>query len=415
MDFNDLLVYFIPTVVFSFLIGLEIKAYTVQFHENDEKMFFGTTRTFTFLGILGFILYELEPKYFSLFIVGFFSITFLYSILYKKLVENNQNSVVLYLVSMIVYSFGAIINLYPLWLGSLIFVILIFLLNSKNRLINFNLKINIYEIETLGKIILLSAVVLPLLPKENTIPYLGISLYKIWLTVVVISTISYVSYLIQKYIFPSKGVILTGLIGGLYSSTATTVVLSKKTQSSHDSNMFTAAVIAATFMMYLRLGAIAAIFNMEVFKHILYTFIFFAILCLLIVFIYYKRASQNDTNLEIQDSNPLELGTAFLFAFMFVVIMFITNFVVDNFGTTGLNMLSIIIGFTDIDPFVLSLLAGKYNIDSQAVGSAIIIAAGSNNILKAVYTIWFGKYKAKMAAIFLSLLGIATILVGFIL
>ena len=100
---------------------------------------------------------------------------------------------------------------------------------------------------------------------------------------------------------------------------------------------------------------------------------------------------------------------------MFVVIMFITNFVVDNFGTTGLNMLSIIIGFTDIDPFVLSLLAGKYNIDSQAVGSAIIIAAGSNNILKAVYTLWFGKDKAKMAAIFLSLLGIATILVGFIL
>ena len=94
--------------------------------------------------------------------------------------------------------------------------------------------------------------------------------------------------------------------------------------------------------------------------------------------------------------------------------MMISNFVVDNFGATGLNILSLIIGFTDIDPFVLSLLAGKYNIDSFAVASAVIIAAGSNNILKAVYTIWFGKDNAKESSIILFILGILTILVGFI-
>ena len=415
MNLNDLLAYFIPTVVFSFLIGLEVRVYMAKFHSNDDKMFFGTIRTHTFFGIIGFIFYKIEPNNFSVFIVGFLAISYLYSLLFKNLLDDERNSIVLYLVSMIVYSFGPLISLYPLWLASLIFVIVIFLLNAKNKFLSFNLKINIYELETLGKMILLSAVVLPLLPKDSNIPYLGISLYKIWLTVVVISTISYVSYLIQKYIFPSKGMLLTGILGGLYSSTATTVVLSKKSESTQDSNIFTASIVGATLMMYLRLAVIVAIFNMEVFQIVLYPFLAFSIVCLIIVFIYYKKASNISSNLEIKDSNPLELGTAFLFAFLFIVTMMITNFVVDNFGTTGLNVLSLIIGATDSDPFVLSLLTGKYNIDSLSIASAVIIAAGSNNILKAIYSIWFGKDNAKIASLALAILGILTILVGFIL
>lgn len=415
MNLNDLLAYFILTVVFSFLIGLEVRAYMAKFHPNDERMFFGTIRTYTFFGILGFVFYEIEPKNFSVFIVGFLAITFLYSILFRNLLANDKNSIVLYLVSMIVYSFAPLINLFPLWLASLIFVIVIFLLNAKNRFLNVNFRVNIYELETLGKVILLSAVVLPLLPKDSNIPYIGISLYKIWLTIVVISTISYISYVIQKYIFPSKGMLLTGILGGLYSSTATTVVLSKKSQSILDEKIFTSSIIGATLMMYLRLTVIAAILNFEVFKIVLYPFLGFSILCFLISFIYYKKSNTNSNRVDLADSNPLELGTAFLFAFLFIVTMMITNFVVDNFGATGLNLLSLIVGFTDIDPFVLSLLAGKYNIDSLAVASAVIIAAGSNNILKAVYTIWFGKEKAKESFFILMILGIMTILVGFIL
>lgn len=412
MDINELLLYFIITLVFSFLIGLEVKAYIQKFHEHDTKAFLGTTRTYTFLGIVGFIFYKIEPNYLAIYIVGFLAITFLYSLLFYKLLQSNKSSILLYLVAMIVYSFGVLINLFDIWFSSLIFVLTIFLLNAKNKLVNFNLRVNIYELETLGKIVLLSAVILPLLPKDTQVPYLGISLYKIWLTVVVISTISYISYLIQKYIFPAKGMLLTGVLGGLYSSTATTVVLSKKSHSVDCSHIFTASIISATLMMYLRLIVIAAIFNMEVFYIILYPFLIFAFICLVLVLVYNKKASTFTGNFETTDSNPLELGTAFLFAFLFVITMLITNFVVDNYGTTGLNILSLIIGFTDIDPFILSLLAGNYNIDSKAITSAMIIATGSNNILKAVYSIWFGKKRAISSFVWLVILGILTILVG---
>lgn len=409
MQIHELLLHILPVVIFSFIIGLEVRAYLTKFHENDARVFFGTTRTYAFLGILGFILYEIEPKNFSLFIVGFLSITFLYSILYKKMLDTDKNSILLYIVSIIVYSFGPLVGIFPLWISALIFVLVIFLLNSKKRILTFHPKINIYELETFGKIILLSAVVLPLLPTDNNIPYLGISLYKIWLTVVVISTISYISYLVQKYIFPSKGVLLTGILGGAYSSTATTVVLSKKAQAVQDTNMFTSSIISATFMMYLRLLIIAAIFNIEVLKVIATPYIVFGLITLIISFVYYKKATNETSKIETEDRNPLELGTAFVFAILFIVTMFITNFVVNNYGTTGLNILSFIIGMTDIDPFILALLTGKYNIDAAAVASAMLIATGSNNILKALYAVWFGKKKAVSSAFWLIFLGVATI------
>ncbi|MCG3717091.1 DUF4010 domain-containing protein, partial [Aliarcobacter butzleri] len=175
----------------------------------------------------------------------------------------------------------------------------------------------------------------------------------------------------------------------------------------------TASVIAATLMMYLRLIIISYIFNVEVVKTILIPFLALSFICAIITLVYYKKASNGVSNIEVEDSNPLELGTAFIFAFLFIITMLITNFVVDNYGSSGLKFLSIIIGFTDIDPFILSLLTGKYSIDSSVIASAIIIAAGSNNILKAVYTIWFGKDKTISSFVWLSILGILTILVGF--
>ena len=410
---DSILSHFILTILYSFLIGLEVKAYKLEFNPNNDE-FFGSEKTYTFIGLLGFVLYKIEPVNFSVYISGFIGITVLFTLFYNKLLKEKRHSIVLYLVLITVYSFGPLSNLFPFWFLSLVFVVTIFLLNVKSKLSNFNLNINIYEFETLGKMVLLSVVVLPLLPQDKMIPYLEISLYKIWLTVVVISSISYAGYIIQKYLFPSKGIFLTGLIGGMYSSTATTVVLSKKAQVSEKNHIITASIIAATTIMYIRILVISSIFNLQVAKTILLPFLFFLIVSAIITYIYYKKALNTTMNFEIKDSNPLELGTAFIFAILFVITMMITNSVIDSYGTNGLKFLSMIVGFTDIDPFILSLLTGKYTIESSQIASAIIIAAGSNNILKSIYTLWFGKDKTFTSFLLLMILGISTIAVGFL-
>jgi uncharacterized membrane protein (DUF4010 family) len=413
MSTNSDFAHFILTFVFSFLIGLELKAYRSKFYENNSTFFIGTTRTYTFIGIIGFIFYKIDSVNLYVYISGLFALTFLYGIFFNKLLDEKRHSIVLFLVMLIVYSFAPIIILFPLWMSSLIFIVLIFVLNAKKKLFDFNLLINTYEFETLGKMLLLSAVILPLLPKDTMIPYLGISFYKIWLTVVVISGISYTGYLVQKYLFPSKGLFLTGLIGGTYSSTATTVVLSKKARTLSVNHIITASIIAATSMMYIRLLVVSFIFNVEVSKILLIPFLLLILFSILVSFFYYRKSLSTQNIIEVEDKNPLELGTAFIFAFLFIVMMLITNFVVLNYGSSGLKLLSSVVGFSDIDPFVLSLLTGKYEINSSQIASAIVIASGSNNILKGTYTLWFGtKEKTFHSFVWLIILGISTILLG---
>ncbi|MCF6207241.1 MAG: DUF4010 domain-containing protein, partial [Sulfurovum sp.] len=270
--------------------------------------------------------------------------------------------------------------------------------------------INLHEFETLGKMVLLSAVILPLLPDTNISPMLPISPFKLWLAVVVVSGISYGGYLVQKYLFPSKGYFLTGIFGGTYSSTATTVVLARKARQMGHTSVIDAAIVAATSMMYLRLIVIAFLFNTSVAEALWLPFLVLASVGMLIAFMLMRSGRKQNEKAEFVDKNPLELGTAFLFAVLFVVMMLLTQFVTTHYGSSGLELLSFAVGFTDIDPFILSILTGKYTVTQAEVVTAIMIAAGSNNLLKALYALWFGGMKSGLrSAVWIGLLGLVTI------
>ena len=402
---------FLITSVFSFLVGLEVKSYHQKFHPDDKKVI-GTTRTYTFLGIVGFLFYHIDPR-FLVFTAGFAGFTILYAIFYYQRAAQQRFSILGYLVGCIVYSIGPLTILSPFWLAALVLVLVIFILNARREINNLTRIFSGAELETLGKMILLSAVILPLLPDKNVIPYLPLSPFKIWLAVVVISAISYAGYIAQTYLFPSKGIFLTGIIGGAYSSTATTVVLAKKAQNTPDTTMSTAAIIAATAVMYFRLIVVAAVFNLAVAKIIAPPLFFFTVVTFLIAVVYYRRGSHEKNRVDMSDANPLELGTAFVFAALFVVMIFVTQFVTHQYGSAGLKLLSFVVGFTDIDPFILSLLTGKYSVTHQDIYAAVLIAAGSNNILKALYALWFGGRKKTMhVSAWLGLLGGLTIGAG---
>ena len=107
--------------------------------------------------------------------------------------------------------------------------------------------------------------------------------------------------------------------------------------------------------------------------------------------------------------NPLELGSAAIFAFLFVVVSFVSSRAKAQFGTSGIYALAAIVGVTDIDPFVLNLAqGGTGGMSNDALAAAILIATSSNNILKALYAAFFagGRATAASAAI-LVLLAVA--------
>ena len=415
MHLNLDLLHFVIVTTVSFLIGLEVKSYRSQFLEQkDANYFFGDVRTYSFVGILGYILFLIDPKHLLLYSAGFLALTLLYALLYARNLLEHKRSILLFIIMLLVYSFGALVALEPLWMSALLYVSLVFILNANRGVEKYIKAINVTEFETLGKMVLLSAVILPLLPDTDTLPYIPLSPFKIWLAVVVISGISYGGYILQKYIFPQKGYFLAGILGGLYSSTATTVVLARKAKRVGSSGVIDAAIISATSMMYLRLVVVALLFNFETAQELMLPFGLLSFVGFSVAAFFLRYAKRGDgQHPDIVDQNPLELKTAFIFAFLFVAMMVVTQYVTQHYGKSGLEILSFVVGFTDIDPFVLSLLTGKFAVTTPQLVAAIMIAAGSNNLLKAIYALWFGGVKQSYrSALWITLLGVVTILWG---
>jgi uncharacterized membrane protein (DUF4010 family) len=147
---------------------------------------------------------------------------------------------------------GPLVITQPKWLTILIAVSVLILVERKASFERLSTKIDISEFLTLGKFLIIAAVVLPITPREPKIPYISISPYDLWLTIVIVSSVSYISYILHRYVFPRSGVLISGILGGLYSSTATTMVLSRRAKNiSPSSNQYASSIIAATGMMYL--------------------------------------------------------------------------------------------------------------------------------------------------------------------
>jgi uncharacterized membrane protein (DUF4010 family) len=89
---------------------------------------------------------------------------------------------------------------------------------------------------------------------------------------------------------------------------------------------------------------------------------------------------------------------ALLFAGLFILFSALTKYTIAQFGIAGLDVLSYITGFTDIDPFLLNLFEGKYEIPIETIGRATLQAVISNNILKSVYIFWFAEPHIKRSA-----------------
>ena len=399
-----LLVQFIMTVAFSFVVGLEFRSY----HQaNDYKLHFGSTRTFVLTGVLGFILYTMDASR-LLFAVGLLLLGLLLLVFYWRLSSTNQFSLFSTIFLLLIYLIGPIASLFPSWFLVLYIVVLILSLSEKTLIHHFSDQLANEEIATLAKFFIISGVILPLLPDQPIAPMLPVSYYRVWLAVIIVSGFSYLSYLINSYFFKSRSLLITGLLGGLYSSTAATVVIGRRARGldSASGRKVSSALIMATTMMYIRLLAIIFMFDRGVALQLLAPFSIIIAMSLLAVIGLLKVRNHAPELHDVTDiKHPLELSTAILFALLFMLFAFLTQYVTSTFGSHGLKSLAIIVGFTDIDPFILSLLGGKFTVSESAIVSAVVLASGSNNLLKATYAIALARNRSVLfAAAWLSFL-----------
>jgi len=408
---------FLLTLAVSFLIGIGLREY----YEGEGKFdTFGTARTFVFIGMLGFVLYQLPEIGATAFLVGFVALTLFLLVYYSsKVMQKKSPGLIGVMVALTTYATGPIAIRQPSWFLVLLGISILFVVHSKGRIRKFTDRLETGEVVTVCKFLAIVGVVLPLIPDMSQadgwlgqlLAVLPVTPRQIWMAVVITTAISYLGYVLQTYLYPHKGLLLTGVIGGIYSSTVTVVVLSKKSKTTpglfHEAAV---AILLAVMMMYLRLLALVAIFRFQAAIVIGPALLVLAgLAALFAIWLRRRELPDNGTPVKASESdvagepelrkNPLEINSAIIFAVMFTVVSLATKFVLEYSNAFGLRMLSFVVGMSDITPFVVSLLQGNFGIDDRQIVQAVLIASASNNLLKTAYTYIFGARRtANLAA-----------------
>jgi len=383
-------------LVFSLIIGLEQRRHHIT---DNEDLLFGTDRTFTFIGLLGYVLYIADPKSYLPFLTGFVIIGLFLAIQYfQKISQHNNYGLTSSILALLTYCLPVMVFTQPVWLLLSFVVVILILTELKSHLISLSKKASEEEFITLAKFIAFAGVILPLLPDQPISAQIPISPYNLWLAVVVVSGISYISYLLKKFVFPDSGILLTGILGGLYSSTATTVIIARREKEGGAGAEVVSAIMIANGMMYLRILVLAFLFNAAIATALAIPFLILFVITIVLSKLSYRKepliqASPVEEMKTVAKNNPLELKTAAVFGLLFVFFAVITEYVMKIYGDSGVTTLAFIVGITDIDPFLLNLLQNTGGITDSTIALAIINATNSNNILKMIYALTLSSKK----------------------
>ena len=398
----------------SFFLGLAFEDFFAQSTRRRP----GGIRTFPMLALAGGVLYLLDPSRFipftaGLLVLGAWLVVYYWTYVGAADDQGEPNvGIVVPVLNVLAYVLGAVALALPPWVAVTMTVVAVLLFTGREQLHALARRVELKEIITAGQFLVLTGIVLPLLPNQPVTTLTPITPRQVWLALVVVCTFSYVSYLAQRYWAAAAGGLWMAALGGLYSSTATTVVLARQAKAAPALRpQAQAGITLATAIMYLRILAIVAIFNLGLARALILPLGALSLAGFIFCAVQYRwRTGADKQSAQAMhlaaSANPLALGAATVFALLFVAVSVITVLVKAQVGISGIYALAAIVGVSDIDPFVLNLAQGGVaGVENAALVAAILIAASSNNILKAAYAAGFagGRATAVSAAALIAL------------
>lgn len=240
------------------------------------------------------------------------------------------------------------------------------------------------DVRAIMQFVLITLVVLPVLPNRTYGPFDVLNPFKAWLMVVLIVGIGLGGYLAYRIAGARVGTFLSGILGGLVSSTATTVTASRFARA--DENRITAAaliVLLASSVSVVRILVEVAVVDPQHLFETAPPLATFLIVFLFFTFLLYRRRSAEVLHLD-PPANPAGLKSAILFGILYVVVLFGVASARHYLGDAGLYGIALLSGLTDVDAITLSTadLVGTGSLEPSTGWRVILLAALANLVFK---------------------------------
>jgi uncharacterized membrane protein (DUF4010 family) len=379
----------VVVLLLSFMIGLEREEHKAE----APRYGFGGVRTFPLIGLIGYSLALLSGSDAVPLALGFLALAgFLCLSYWHKLKSEEVAGITSETSALATYLLGALVYYGHFWIATTLAVACVLLLELKTALENLTHRFPPEEILTFTKFLLLTAVILPIVPNKDFTPF-HLNPFTTWLVVVAVSAISYASYLLQKMMRGSGSVVISGLLGGAYSSTATTVVLAHRAKQEDHPYLFAGGILAASGITFARVVVLVAFFNRQLTLALATPFMVLTIIGVGAGW-WWSRRSDLKLGKDVKafmPKNPLEIRAALLFALLFIVILIFSHLAAAHLGKAGVYGLAALTGVTDITPFIMGMTQALGTLITVKVAAAgIVIATASNNIVKGCYAYAIG-------------------------
>lgn len=251
------------------------------------------------------------------------------------------------------------------------------------------------DIRATLQFVAITGVVLPLVPNRNFGPFDAFNPFTTWLFVVLISGLGFLGYLAMRSLGARAGLLVTSLLGGLASSTATTLAFSRRSQEDPAlSEHYALAVVAACSVMLARVLVVVGVLNLELAFTLVSPFALMALPGVLYgAWLWFRRQPGLGEVAAPVLSNPLSLKTSIKFALLYALIAFLVKAIASlHLLQSSLLPLSFVSGLTDMDAITLSVTGNHASgsVPLHLATQAIIIAAVANSVLKAGLAIGLG-------------------------
>jgi len=401
---------FLVAIALGFLVGLERES---RGGSISARITAGV-RTYTLVSLFGFgcaWLYRLNIE----FVIPVGIIVIGGMLLASYLAKQKSGAVgwTSEIAALLTFIVGILSLLADIWIPMALGIFTTLLLSEKAGLEQYIEKLDKSEFLAVVKFLLVTVIILPALPDKNYTQF-DLNPYRIWQIVILISSIGFVGYFLMKKFGDKVGLWLSGLMGGIVSSTAVSIAMGNIAKSNvHIARRAFQATILASSVMYLRILVLIYFLNSAIAYAIWWKLILLFLCGLALAFIIHDKNEDVPAGPISSIHNPFEIKPAVIFASLFVILSVVTIMVKQFWGESGLIGLSVIVGVTDIDPFILSII-GKQNLFQNVVIASIIISMMSNTIVKGIYFGFLVKVMRKKVILYFALWAVVHAILIFI-